>query len=57
MLVLSRHVGEEIRIGDDIRIFVSVIQGDRVKLAIDAPKHKRIMRTELQVGKKGEAEQ
>ena len=48
MLVLSRRVGERIVIGDNITVIVRRVARDRVSLAIDAPPHIRIMRTELQ---------
>lgn len=44
MLVLSRRTGEEIRIGDDIRIKVASIRGSRVRLAIEAPRELRVVR-------------
>jgi carbon storage regulator len=37
MLVLSRHVGEEIVIDGNIRVSVVSMQGDRVRIAITAP--------------------
>jgi carbon storage regulator len=37
MLVLSRTVDERIFIGDDIRIMVVEIRGDKVRLGIEAP--------------------
>lgn len=46
MLVLTRTVGEELVIGDDIRVRVSEIKGGRIKLAIDAPRHISIKRQE-----------
>jgi carbon storage regulator len=36
MLILTRKLGENIRIGDDIRIVVLDIKGGQVKLGIDA---------------------
>lgn len=47
MLVLSRKVGEEILIGDDIRITVLSTKGERVRLGIAAPPHVRVDRSEL----------
>ncbi|MDU7336979.1 MAG: carbon storage regulator [Clostridium sp.] len=47
MLVISRKEAESILIGDQIEIRISEISGDRVKLAISAPKEIRITRKEL----------
>ncbi|MFB1082273.1 carbon storage regulator CsrA [Jeotgalibacillus sp. JSM ZJ347] len=47
MLVLTRKTGEAIRIGDDIEITVLSVQGDQIKLGIDAPKHVDIHRKEI----------
>ena len=46
MLVLGRKVGEEIRIGDDIRVIVVDIRGGRVKLGLQAPREVAIRRDE-----------
>ncbi len=47
MLVLSRKNGERIHIGDDIVIEVRRLAGNRVSLAIDAPRSVRVLRGEL----------
>lgn len=47
MLVLSRKLGEEILIGDDIRLVVYRIQGNRVRLGIAAPEGIPVHRAEL----------
>ncbi|RDE36283.1 carbon storage regulator [Parageobacillus thermoglucosidasius] len=47
MLVLTRKMKEAIQIGDDIEIIVLSIQGDQVKLGINAPKHVEIHRKEV----------
>ncbi len=47
MLVISRKVSESILIGDTIEILISEINGDRVKIAVNAPKSIPIMRKEL----------
>jgi carbon storage regulator len=49
MLVLSRKSGESIRLGDDIEVTVCQISGHRVRLAISAPRHVSIRRSELDV--------
>jgi len=48
MLVLSRKVGETIHIGDDILLEVRRIAGNRVTLALKAPRQVRILRGELE---------
>jgi carbon storage regulator len=48
MLILSRKVGEQIRISGDIVVVVTAIQGDRIKIGTEAPKTFRVLRGELQ---------
>ena len=48
MLVLSRKAGERINIGNDISIEVRRIAGNRVTIALHAPREVRILRGELQ---------
>ena len=47
MLVLSRKMGERIHIGEDIFVEVRRVAGNRVTLAVCAPKNVRILRGEL----------
>ena len=47
MLVISRKADEGIIIGDGIKITVSEISKDKVKLGIEAPPDVRIIREEL----------
>jgi carbon storage regulator CsrA len=47
MLVLSRKSGEKIIIGDNIVVTVLETKGNRVRLALEAPGHVRILRGEL----------
>jgi carbon storage regulator len=47
MLVLGRKVNESVMIGDDIVVTVLAIEGDRLKIGIEAPSHVRILRREL----------
>lgn len=47
MLVLSRKVGEVIKIGNDIELTVVSVSGDQVKIGIKAPKQVEIHRKEI----------
>ncbi|WP_437226732.1 carbon storage regulator CsrA [Planctomicrobium sp. SH661] len=47
MLVLSRKQDEKIIIGDSITLMVVSIQGDKVRLGIEAPKQVSIHREEV----------
>ncbi len=47
MLVLTRKAGESIRIGDDIEVKVVSVEGDQIKIGIEAPKHVDIHRQEI----------
>lgn len=47
MLILSRHAGESIRIGQDVRIVVIQVGGGKVRLGIEGPRELRILREEL----------
>ena len=47
MLVLTRRLGEAITVGDDVKIIVVDIDGNQVKLGIEAPRQIEIYREEL----------
>ena len=47
MLILSRKVNEKIMIGDDISISIIEIQGDHIRLGINAPKTVKVFRQEV----------
>lgn len=47
MLVLRRKVGEAIVISEGIRVKVISVQGDQVKLGIEAPQHVSVYRQEI----------
>ncbi len=48
MLILTRKADEHIRIGSDITISVFEIEGNRVKIGVDAPRGVKILRSELE---------
>ena len=47
MLVLSRHCGQQIVIADDVVITVVAIEGNKIRLGIEAPKSIREDRKEV----------
>lgn len=47
MLVLTRRVGQTVKIGDDIEVTLVQINGDQVRLGIQAPRHVQVNRKEV----------
>lgn len=47
MLVLSRHVDEWICIGDNIRVCIVDIRGDKIRLGVEAPTEIPVHRQEV----------
>lgn len=47
MLILTRREGEVIRIGNDVQVVVVGMQGNHVRLGIEAPRDIHILRQEL----------
>ena len=47
MLVISRKIGEELKIGENIVIKIIDIDKNQIKIGIDAPRNISILRGEL----------
>ena len=47
MLILTRKTGERVRIGEDIVITVFGVNGNQVRLGVDAPRHIEVHREEI----------
>ncbi len=47
MLVITRKTSESFFVGDNITVTILEVNGDRIKIGIDAPKSVKIMRKEV----------
>jgi carbon storage regulator len=54
MLVLSRKQNERIRVGDSVVVTVVRVNGDKVRIGIEAPADMRVLRDELEDESLGE---
>ena len=56
MLILTRRVGETIRIGDNIEVVVLGVKGNQVRIGTNAPKDLPVHREEIYHRVKREAD-
>lgn len=47
MLILTRRIGETIRIGDDVSVTVLGVKGNQVRLGVAAPRDVAVHREEI----------
>lgn len=47
MLILTRRIGEALMVGDDVSITVLGIQGNQVRMGINAPRSIEVHREEI----------
>ena len=47
MLILSRKVDEQIKIGNDITVTIIEVRGEQVKIGVEAPKSVKVFREEV----------
>jgi carbon storage regulator len=47
MLILTRRIGESVRIGDEITVKVIEIKGTQIRIGIEAPKEIPVHREEV----------
>ncbi len=56
MLILTRRVGESVRIGNDIKISVLHVRKNQVRIGFEAPGDRPVFREEIWVKKHGDRE-
>ena len=47
MLILTRRIGESVKIDDDITVTVLGIKGNQIRIGVDAPRHVSVHREEI----------
>jgi carbon storage regulator len=47
MLILTRKVGEALRVGDDVSLTILGVKGSQVRIGIDAPREVAVHREEI----------
>ncbi len=47
MLILTRRIGETLKIGDDVDVVVLAVKGNQVRLGVNAPKDVNVHREEI----------
>lgn len=49
MLILSRRESERVYLGEDIVLTIVRVNGDKVRIGVEAPSNVKILRTELEI--------
>jgi carbon storage regulator len=55
MLILTRRVGESLMIGEHVKVLVLSVNGNQVRIGVDAPKDVAVHREEVYDRIKGES--
>jgi carbon storage regulator len=56
MLILTRRIGETLRIGDEVSVTILALKGNQIRVGIDAPKHVAVHRDEVVQRERGAGE-
>ena len=47
MLILTRKIGESLKVGEDVTVTVMAVKGNQVRLGVNAPKDVAVHREEI----------
>jgi len=47
VLILTRKIGEALKVGEDVTVTVMAVKGNQVRIGIDAPKDVAVHREEV----------
>jgi carbon storage regulator len=47
VLILTRRIGESVKINEDITVTVLGIKGNQIRIGVDAPRHVSVHREEI----------
>lgn len=47
MLVLTRRIGESLRIGDNVTVTILDVQGNQIRIGVAAPRDVTVLREEI----------
>ncbi|EML0364324.1 carbon storage regulator CsrA [Providencia hangzhouensis] len=47
MLILTRRIGETLKIGDEVEVSVLGVRGNQVRIGVEAPKNVAVHREEI----------
>ncbi|WP_411358940.1 carbon storage regulator CsrA [Pseudidiomarina salilacus] len=47
MLILSRKIGESLKIGDEVTVTIADVRGSQIRLQIEAPREVAVHREEV----------
>ncbi|MGB5118840.1 MAG: carbon storage regulator CsrA [Providencia rettgeri] len=47
MLILTRRVGETLKIGDEVEVSILGVRGNQVRVGVEAPKNVAVHREEI----------
>ena len=46
-MILTRRIGETLMVGDDVKVTVLGVNGNQVRIGVDAPKNVEVHREEI----------